>query len=218
MAYPVYVSADPARALAERLADVLNETEQSAIAVSGGSTPRRLFEILASDYREAVPWDRVRVFQVDERSVPPDHDQSNWRMLKETLLDVVPDARGMRMQAERPGGATGYETLIRQALGEKPVFDIVLLGLGADGHTASLFPGTEALHEKERWVVENRVPQLNTTRVTLTYPIINAARHRWFLVSGPGKEEAFRGAQWGENPASGVESPEWFIDPEVAPE
>ena len=178
MEYPVHVSADPARALAKRLSDVLKDAEQPSIAVSGGSTPRRLFEILAAEFREAIPWDRLRVFQVDERCVPPDHEQSNWRMLKETLLDKLPEVRGLRMQAERPGGAAGYETLIRQALGTKPVFDVVLLGLGADGHTASLFPGTEALHEKERWVVENRVPQLNTTRVTLTFPIVNAARHR----------------------------------------
>lgn len=174
------------------------------LALSGGSTPRRTFEILASETNSGrVDWQKTYIFWGDERNVPPDHPESNYRMARLALLDHVPiPAENIfRMQGEitPQNAADVYEGILRAHFanvrsGQPPTatFDLVLLGLGSDGHTASLFPDTNALAETDRWVTANFVPQLETWRLTLTFPCINAARNVTFLVSGESKAERLR--------------------------
>lgn len=222
------VSEDPAGRLASDLVAYLSSHSGAHIALSGGSTPRTLFRLLANEYRTAVPWGRITIWQVDERCVPPDDPQSNWKMLKEELLSQISDLKSHRIEAEREGGAEDYESLLRKtalnSIGSEshssnphlvPQLDLVLLGMGADGHTASLFPGTAALEERERLFVRNEVPQLNMHRITMTFPLINAARKRWFLVAGADKAAAFRRVQSGELPAASINDATWYIDPPV---
>ncbi|MDZ4859381.1 MAG: 6-phosphogluconolactonase [Candidatus Hydrogenedentes bacterium] len=214
------IDANPAEKLAEDLVALLADRECVHIAVSGGSTPRQLFRTLAERYRDTAPWGCVTLWQVDERCVPPDDAQSNWRMLQEELLSKIPAIRAHRMKAETLGGAEDYESLVRvhvasESTGGVPRLDIVLLGMGNDGHTASLFPGTDALDERKRLVVRNEVPQLGAPRVTMTFPLINAAAERWFLVAGVDKAEAYARVMLGELPASRIVEPRWYIDPVV---
>ena len=206
------VDANPAVRLAQDLVAYLNTRERAHIAVSGGSTPRALFKILATEYRTAARWDRVTIWQVDERTVPPTDSLSNWKMISDELLSKIVELKSHRMEAERPTAADDYETLLRS---HQIQLDLVLLGMGADGHTASLFPDTVGIEEHERWVVRNEVPQLTTHRVTMTFPLINAARERWFLVAGADKADAFNRVQAGELPAARVREPVWYIDPAV---
>jgi 6-phosphogluconolactonase len=168
------------------------------VTLSGGSTPRRMHELLADD--AGIDWSRVHLYWGDERTVPPDSEQSNFRMARETLLErvAIPPSRIHRMRGEEDPrrAAWEYEAELREHFGveppELPRFDLIVLGVGADGHTASLFPGTAALDERERWVVANEVPQLNTTRITLTYPVLNNAAMLLFLVAGADKVEAIQ--------------------------
>jgi 6-phosphogluconolactonase len=166
-----------------------------AVALSGGSTPRALFELLAvPENAQHIGWSKVHVFWGDERTVPPDHPDSNYRMAKEALLDFValPASNVHRISGElEPAQAAAeYEQTLRSFFAKragKTRFDLILLGMGDDGHTASLFPDTEALNETERLVVANHVPKLDTWRITLTAPVINDAAHVAFLVAGAGK-------------------------------
>lgn len=167
------------------------------VALAGGATPRGVYRLLAADYADALPWSQVHLFFGDERAVPPDHPDSNCRMVRESLLSGTPgtarQSRLHRMEAESPPAlaADRYEEELRRhfaaAPPAQPVFDLVLLGMGTDGHTASLFPGTAALGELHRAVVANEVPQLGTTRITLTFPCLNQAREILFLVAGADK-------------------------------
>lgn len=183
-----------ARSVAERLVE-LSRTPGSApiaIALSGGSTPKRLYETLASpQFIQDVHWDRLEFFFGDERSVAPSDPDSNYGMAERALLSHI-RSKAYRMRAEI-GDAESYQRLLEEHVAAKrdgvPVLDLVLLGLGTDGHTASLFPGTKALHETRRLVVMNEVAQLKTRRMTFTYPLINAARRVWILVSGADKHE-----------------------------
>ena len=204
------VDANPAARLAKDLVAYVNTLEHAHIAVSGGSTPRALFKILASEYRRAARWDRVTIWQVDERTVPPTDSLSNWKMIQEELLSQIIELKSHRMEAERLSAADDYETLLRT---HQIKLDLVLLGMGADGHTASLFPGTAGLEERDRLVVRNEIPQLTTHRVTMTFPFINAARERWFLVAGADKADAFNRVLQGELPAARVPDPAWYVDP-----
>ena len=213
----IHAAPDPAALLANRLADIIQASERFTLALSGGGTPKALFQRLAREYAH-LPWQRVHVFQVDERCVPPGHDESNWRMISENLLEQLPIARAHRIEAERgEHGAADYEALVRTEVpagaSGVPAFDLVLLGMGDDGHTASLFPGTTALQETNRLVVHQSVPQLDTHRVTMTFPLINAARRRWFLAAGADKRGAFASALRAEVPAGRVVGAEWFVDP-----
>lgn len=209
----ISISSDPAAALAERFVDLVASLEETHVAVSGGSTPRELFRILADSYGREIQWERVHVYQVDERCVPPDHADSNWRMLEESLLAKVPAAHAYRMEAEKAEAAPCYEALLQSRLGAAlPALDLVLLGMGDDGHTASLFPGTQALDEKEHLVVRNVVPQIKAERITMTYPLIQSAKQRWFLVKGGSKAKAFARVQAGELPAGKLRECEWFMD------
>ncbi len=173
-----------------------------SVALAGGSTPRGLYARLAGDprFRARVPWDRIECFWGDERHVPPDHPDSNYGMAHEALLTKVPvaEARVHRVPAERPDAhevAEAYEADVQSIAGPGggvPRLDLVLLGIGADGHTASLFPGTAALNERSRLVVANWVEKLDAFRITMTLPLLNAAREVIFLVTGAEKAEAVR--------------------------
>lgn len=170
------------------------------IAISGGSTPKRMFSMLADQglpYFARMPWDKLQLFWVDERCVPPTDAESNYRMTKETMLAHVPlpESQVFRMEGELEPevAASRYEAAIRTAFrlegAETPVFDLVILGMGDDGHTASLFPHTEALHEMSRIVVANHVPQKDTWRISLTWPVINRGREVVFEVEGAAKAQ-----------------------------
>jgi 6-phosphogluconolactonase len=168
------------------------------LALAGGSTPRRAYELLAdpgAPFRGRIAWDRTHVFFGDERPVPPDHPDSNDRMAREALLEHVAVASVHRIRAEEPAAAEAYEAELRRFFGiapggAPPRLDLVLLGLGPDGHTASLFPGSAALDEGARWVVSPFVPRLGTRRTTLTLPVLDRARAVVFLVSGAEKAAA----------------------------
>jgi 6-phosphogluconolactonase len=172
-------------------------------ALSGGSTPRSLHAILAGDpaVRDRLPWHRLHFFWGDERHVPSDDPQSNYRMAYETLLSLapVPTQNIHRVPAEEPDAALAAEkyeqelqAFFKLEAGQPPRFDCILLGMGPDGHTASLFPGTEALHETKRLVVANWVEKFKTYRITLTVPVLNHADLIVFLVSGAEKAEALK--------------------------
>ncbi len=178
-------------------------TGRFTVALSGGSTPMLLYALLATEpYRSRLPWPQTHVFWGDERCVPPGHPDSNFGTAKAIFLDQVPvpAERLHRMQAEREdldAAAHEYETLIARIFavvpsGEPPSFDLILLGLGPDGHTASLFPHTEAVRETKRWVVPNYVPKLHASRLTLTVPILNRGTTVLFLVSGADKAPVLR--------------------------
>lgn len=172
------------------------------VALSGGSTPRALHALLvertATDPR-LIDWSKVEVFFGDERHVPPDHPDSNFRMAKETLLSRVPIPQSQvhRMRCENPDAAQVAVEYDRELVAafqlraeEIPRFDLILLGMGADGHTASLFPGSMAVHELKKRVVANWVQKLNSWRITLTRPVLNEAALVLLMISGPDKAGA----------------------------
>ena len=192
-------------AAAEEMVRAANEavTQRGrfTIALSGGSTPKSLYNLLATNARTVLPWDRMFFFWGDERHVPPTHPESNYRMAEETMLSKIPVAAGnvFRMATENPDAAAAaeaYEQTLRKFFqlgpGEVPTFDLILLGMGPDGHTASLFPNTAGLQEKSRLVIANWVDKLKTSRLTLTLPVLNAARCVVFLVSGTDKATVLR--------------------------
>jgi len=173
------------------------------VALSGGSTPRSLFaRLAASPYREQVEWKKIQWFWGDERTVGPDDQQSNYHMAREALLSKVDvdSAKVFRLRGEAVPpqlAADDYEQALAKSFdanvgGSPPSLDLVLLGMGDDGHTASLFPNTAALNEQRRWVVANHVPQHDTWRLTMTYPLLNAASAVLFLVGGAGKAGVLR--------------------------
>jgi 6-phosphogluconolactonase len=201
------VTADAA-ALAARAAEQFTQAAEKAaaergrarIAISGGSTPKATFELLADaaqPWRGRMPWEKLEIFWVDERCVAPDQPDSNYRMTKEALLDKVPlkpeQVHRMEGELDPQVGAARYESMLRDAFrlegAESPRFDLVALGMGPDGHTASLFPHTEALNEMTRLVVANHVAQKDVWRITLTWPVINHASSVFFLIGGADKAE-----------------------------
>ena len=184
------------------------------LSLCGGSTPKPVYRALAE--REDIDWERVLITFGDERTVPPDDEQSNFRMAKESLLDPapVPGANVVRMcgELDPPEAAERCEEQLRKLarLAGEDCFthDLVLLGMGDDGHTASLFPDTEALRERDRWVVSNYVPKFETSRITFTYPLIAASREVLFLVNGVSKHEMAEKVLAGDPayPASAIEA------------
>ncbi len=199
------------------------------LVLAGGSTPAALYRLLAQ--AEGVRWENVHFWFGDERTVGPEHAESNYRMARETLIDEIsaPPENVHRMRGEDDAGraAAAYAGEIRQLVPANdagiPVFDLILLGMGDDGHTASLFPGTEALAESEALVAANVVPQQETTRITLTYPVLNAARNLLFLVTGAGKADALAAvaaATADAPPAAGVKPTSgelrWYVDQAAA--
>jgi len=192
-----------AETIVRRMNETLKTRDFSAVALSGGSTPKSIYTLLATDstFREKVPWGETHFFWGDERHVPPDHPESNYRMTYDAMLSRVsiPPENVHRVPAEYPDAdraAKEYEQelLISFGLseGQLPQFSCVLLGMGPDGHTASLFPGTTALKEKERLVVSNWVEKFRTFRITMTLPVLNNADVIIFLVSGGEKAEMLR--------------------------
>lgn len=193
------------------------------IALSGGNTPRPVYQALS---KEKASWDKWEITFGDERCVPPTSDQSNFRMAKEALFDhiAIPPSNILRMQGELDPtqAAADYEKeLLARARGGSYRHDLILLGMGDDGHTASLFPKTEALHVTDRLVVANYVPKFSTHRMTFTYPLLNAARHICFLVNSRGKEAVLEAVLSGDtsypsaaiNPNDGQLT--WLIGNEV---
>jgi 6-phosphogluconolactonase len=173
------------------------------VAISGGSTPRTVFELLANPdapYLASVPWQQLQLFWVDERCVPPTDADSNYRMTKAAMLDKVPlpaeNIHRMEGELDPEEAASRYEAAIRNAFrlegAQTPTFDLIWLGLGPDGHTASLFPHTEGLNEMSRIVIANHVPQKDVWRVTLTWPVIVQGREVAFLMEGAEKAEMVR--------------------------
>jgi 6-phosphogluconolactonase len=165
------------------------------IALAGGSTPRGLYQLLADEQQASgkIDWSKTEIFFGDERAVPPDHPDSNYRMVSETLLSriVIPPGNVHRMEGEAAdldAAAVRYEAV----LGDELPLDLAILGMGADGHTASLFPGTTALAERTRRCAAVRVPRLATNRITLTYPVFESAREVLFLIAGSDKAVTLR--------------------------
>jgi 6-phosphogluconolactonase len=210
-------AADELAAIAK---DAVAQRGVCTIALSGGSTPKRLFQLLAGRGRDALPWDQIELWWGDERTVPPDHADSNYRMAREALVDPLRlDAQRVhRMPAEEPDhelAALTYERALVAALGTPPVIDYMMLGMGPDGHTASLFPGSPGLDEHERWVIANPVDSPlakgKTTRITMTVPAICAARHIRFLVAGGDKANALHAVL--EGPRDSHRYPSQLISP-----
>jgi 6-phosphogluconolactonase len=235
----VHDTAELARAGACEFARLASEAVHTkdlfTVALSGGSTPKNLYSLLASDesYRAELPWNRMHFFWSDERHVPPDDPDSNYRMANEALLSKVPvPAENVhRIRGEEPGALSAaheYEkelqNFFRLTAGQLPRFDLMLLGIGSDGHTASLFPDTPALREREHLVVANWVDKLNTNRLTLTLPVLNNAATVIFLVGGSEKSEILRAVLEGEDsekfPAQLVQPREgrvvWLVDRDAA--
>lgn len=227
--------ADLSRQAAEAAVGTINDAVRTAgtcsVVLSGGSTPRTLYRLLASEFRDQIPWARVQVFWGDERYVPPEDPRSNYRMAKETLLDHVPcpPAHIHPMPTHSPSAdlaARDYElTLRNHFVDEWPHFDLVLLGIGDDGHTASLFPGSLALAERTRWVVAAQAPVEPQARLTLTLPALTRAAAIFVLVAGATKAEALRhvlegAGDWIKYPAAGIRlgagSAIWWADREAA--
>jgi 6-phosphogluconolactonase len=218
-----------ARRAARWIADIAAESGgRLAICLSGGSTPRRLYQLLA---REATPWSRIHWFWGDERFVPWDHPDSNYRMVREAMLSHagVPaeNIHPVPTAGEPADGARQYEQTLQDYYGAKtldparPLFDVMLLGLGPDGHTASLFPGTRVLDERSRWVAEV-IGAKPEARITLTYPALDSSRHVAFLVAGADKRAMLTRALAGDPalPAARVRPVgdlTWFVDAAARP-
>ena len=210
----------------------MEEAERITVALSGGSTPKHLYSLLASpDYKNRIPWENVQLFWGDERCVPPDHPDSNFRMVQEALLSKIkiPAANIHRMAGEREpqAAAADYEQELQKFFnlqrGGLPRFDLILLGIGEDGHTASLFPGSDAINETQRWVVTPFVATLNSHRLSLSLPVLNNAANVWFLVTGAGKADVVKQAFSGSSdlPAARIQPVDgklaWFITQDAAP-
>ena len=227
--------ADLSRRVAEAAVHQINDAVRRggtcSIVLSGGHTPRTLYRLLASEFAARIPWARVQVFWGDERYVPPEDPRSNFAMAKETLLDHVPcpAANIHRMPthfADADVAAREYERTLRSCFdGAWPDFDLVLLGLGDDGHAASLFPGSLALAEKTRWVVATAAPAEPRLRLTLTLPALTGAASIHVLVAGSSKAPALRHVlegvgDWIRYPAAGVRLGAarviWWVDRDAA--
>ena len=226
---------------AQAVVSLIQETVARAglfsLVLSGGSTPGPLYHCLAANYAAHVPWARIHLFWGDERGVPPDHPDSNYRMAFETLIAHVPippdHVHRIQGEAATTLAAAAYEEELRRfalrtGQGSRLAFDLILLGMGEDGHTASLFPGAAALAETQRWVVATEAPAdaAIRSRVTLTLPLINQARQVFFLVSGAAKRPLLQ--MMAEQPAEAARRlpvarvrpsipPTWFLDEAAAP-
>lgn len=236
---PLSVHPDNEQLLAAVLDAFLNTAREAIaargvfrVSLSGGSTPKRLYEALA---QSDLDFSRVRWFWGDERNVPHDHDDSNFRMVQTALLKpaAIDDATVFPVPvnvADPAAAALAYEQTLQQQFAAAdqqdeagfPAWDLVLLGLGDDVHTASLFPDTQALGQNKRWFVENWVEKLDTYRYTLTAPAINAGREIWFLMAGQGKQEALRTVLRGQRntqryPAQLIQPTRFFLTEDALP-
>jgi len=216
-----------AEAAVRTINECVQRNDSFSIALSGGNTPRTLYRLFSTRFRDQIPWTKVHVFWGDERYVPLADSESNYRMARETLLEAVPCPVGNvhPMPTELPDpdlAAREYEKTLRNYFSEDwPRFDLVLLGLGEEGHTASLFPGSPALNENKRWVVAVKAPAKPALRLTLTLPAITGASNIYFLITGSNKAEALHHVLTGSPdptnyPASGIRLAEetviWWLD------
>ena len=229
---PPAVFAAAAVEFLQRARTAIQGSGRFTVALSGGTTPKHLYSLLAT--QAGSPWDKMRFFFSDERHVPPDHADSNFRMANESLFSQapIPKENIYRVPAEIPdadNAAQSYEQTLRQFFQLEddalPRFDLILLGMGPDGHTASLFPGTAALHEDERLVAANWVEKFKTWRLTFTYPVINNAAAVLVMATGEEKQEALlqvlQGRPDPENyPAQGIQPTNgsllWLVDQAAA--
>lgn len=192
------LSRELARRVAKVVREALDSAERFTIALAGGSSPRSVYRLLGLNHGTDIPWQRVHFFWGDERYLPLDDPRSNYRMARESLLAHIPvpseNVHPMPTDdASSAEAAKTYEKTLRDFFAAPwPCFDLVLLGIGGDGHTASLFPGSPALAECERWVVAVEAPVEPPVRLTLTLPVINHAWRIYFLAAGAGKAEAVR--------------------------
>jgi 6-phosphogluconolactonase len=210
----------------ELLQRAVDERGVATVALSGGSTPKRVYELLS---RRDLPWSLIHWFWGDERNVPPDHAESNQRMVRESLLShaSIPEGNLHPVIADIDSPATAaraYERQLRAYFSgdDFPRWDLVLLGMGDDAHTASLFPETLAVNEQDRWFVENWVEKLSAFRYTLTAPAINSGREIWFLVSGAAKRQALHRVWQGtlepdHYPSQLVQATRWLITSDADP-
>ncbi|MFN2150030.1 MAG: 6-phosphogluconolactonase [Anaerolineales bacterium] len=241
---PVIKRYPDTKALAQAVVDLFIEIANEAIeardvftvALSGGTTPRSVYELLADErYAEAVDWSKVHVFWGDERSVPPNNPNSNYWMAENLWLGRgnIPEINIHRMKGELDAelAEMDYNRVLHDffadnaAAGKPPRLDLVLLGMGDDGHTASLFPGTAAIHETERWVIAHFIEKLKTRRITLTPVVLNAAANVVFLVEGEGKavrlKEVLEGPEQPDVLPAQIIAPTdgnlyWFVDEAAA--
>lgn len=234
---PAALARAAAHKIIERLDAAVATRGKASLALAGGSTPKALYRLFADDdgLRAAFPWDKTEFIFGDERHVPPDHSDSNYRMFKEALLDRLPKglldpARVHRIQSENAAAAAAedYARELSATLGaDAPTVDVALLGMGPDGHTASLFPGTTALRDHDRSVCAVWVDKFSTYRITLTPPALCAARCIMFLVAGADKTKTLKAVLEGPSetdryPSQGILSRQgetlWMVDEVAAAE
>jgi 6-phosphogluconolactonase len=235
MTLKIYKDADElSNSASEWIADLITKTLQKqdrfTMALSGGSTPQKLHQVLARNYKDKIDWSRLHIFWGDERAVPFEDERNNARMAYETLLNHVPvpasQIHVMRTDIEPETSAKQYEEILHQYFdNHDTTFDLVLLGMGDDGHTLSLFPGTEIVHEKKAWVKAFYLPPQSMYRISLTAPVTNRSATIAFLTTGKNKASTLRSVLKGElNPEvypSQLIKPEqgelyWFVDEAAA--
>lgn len=227
----VQLSTDLAEWIGNYINEVLTKKDRFTFVLSGGSTPKLLYTLLAAKpYNESIPWEKVHFFWGDERAVPFEDSRNNAKMAYDELLDKVgvkaENIHVMRTDIGAQESAAEYEKTLRQYFeGEETTFDFVLLGMGDDGHTLSLFPGTSVIHEKDAWVTSFFLPAQDMYRITLTAPVVNHSAAVVFLAVGTGKAETLKHVLEGEfepdtypsqviNPTKG--ELHWFIDEAAA--
>lgn len=236
LATPQELFAAAAEEVVRTATEAVAQRGRFTIALAGGSTPKALYTLLATTARASLPWDRTFFFFGDERHVPPEDSESNYRMANESMFSKVPVPAGnvFRIAAENSDAAAAaeaYEQTLRKffalAPGQFPAFDLILLGMGPDGHTLSMFPGSAGLLEKSRLVIANWIEKFKTNRITFTLPVANAARCVAFLVSGTDKAPALHEVLEGNAPAEQYPSKLihptegeliWFVDRAAASE
>ena len=207
-------------AFCELVEQTLAQQDVFRVSLSGGSTPKRIYELLTE---RDLPWSKIHFYWGDERNVAHDHDESNAKMVATAMLDhvAIPSGNIHRVPVcvDDPAAASlAYESTLREHFAGQayPAWDLALLGMGDDAHTASLFPETKAIDEQSRWFVENWVEKFDTFRYTLTAPAINSARECWFMVAGSGKREALASVFASEKqparfPSQLIDPTRWFV-------
>lgn len=198
------LSHDLALWISDLIGDVLKTQDKFTFVLSGGSTPRQLYALLANmPYSESIPWEKIHFFWGDERAVPFEDERNNARMCYEELLDKIPvvadNIHVMRTDIDPKESAREYEKILKQYFnGSETTFDLVLLGMGDDGHTLSLFPGTPVVHENEKWADSFFLDSQDMYRITLTAPVVNKAKYVAFMAVGKGKAETLKSVLEGE--------------------
>jgi len=225
------LSHDVAVWVSECILEVLKTQDRFTLVLSGGSTPKQLYKLLAAaPYNQVIPWEKIHFFWGDERAVPYEDERNNARMCYEELLDKVPvkaeNIHVMRTDIGSKESALEYENILKKYFGDsETTFDLVLLGMGDDGHTLSLFPGTPIIHETEKWADSFFLAAQDMDRITLTAPIVNEAKYVAFMAVGKGKAETLKNVLEGEKnldkfPSQIIQPVKgelhWFVDEAAA--